>query len=244
MIGTITTNLAMLAQAGRPHVPDHGPIYVETDTSRWLVEPWNTATAAIFLGLVVYWAWRLRGSYRQYLFLTLALPLLLVGGVGGTVYHAFRAHRAWLFMDWVPIAVLSIAAAVYLWSRLLPRWWYALAIIPVVTALIFVGARFLFLHVRSFAIAFTYSMLACVIIVPAVLVLRRHRWRDWYLLVLAALSFVAAITSRSLDRYSAGVLPMGSHFLWHVFGAAATHLAFLYLYRLRRGDMEGAGEDG
>jgi hypothetical protein len=236
----MATNLALLAQAGRSRGPDGGPVYVETDLSAWLVEPWNAATAALFLGLVVYWAWRLRGRYRQYLFLTAALPVLLVGAVGGTVYHAFRAHRAWLFMDWVPIALLSLAAAAYLWARLLPRWWHALAVIPAVFALNAVNFRLLFRHSPDAAIAINYTMLACVIILPAVLVLRRHRWRDGHLLALAAAGFAAAIASRSLDHHAAGVLPMGSHFLWHVFGAAATHLGILYLYRLRRAELADA----
>ncbi len=221
------------------HGPEGGPLYVETDPGRLIVEPFNAVTAAIFLGIVVYWAWRLRGRCREYLFLAAALPILAVGGIGGTVYHATRSHRAWLFMDWMPIAVLCVAAAVYLWSRLLTRWWYALGLVPAVfgiQTLIWNTLR----DQRTVAIALTYSVMAGLILAPAVLVLRRERFRDGRLLLGAFLCFVVAITSRQVDPWSGDLLPMGSHFLWHVFGAAATHLAFLYLYRLRMHDLAEA----
>jgi len=64
---------------------DGGPLYTETDFSRWLVEPWNTITAILFLAIVVYWALKIRKTYRQHPFLALALPVSALGGVGGMI---------------------------------------------------------------------------------------------------------------------------------------------------------------
>jgi hypothetical protein len=105
-------------------MPDGGPLYTETDPSRLLVEPLNAVTALAFLVLVVAWAVRLRGRYSRYPFLACCLPILAVGGIGGTVYHAFRASRLFLVMDFVPIYLLGLAATVYLWARIRPRWWH------------------------------------------------------------------------------------------------------------------------
>src|SRR5262245_28804955 len=75
---------------------DGGPVYVETERNLdrvgtgAVVEPWNAASALLFLVVVVVWLVRLRGRYRKHPFLTCCLPLLAAGGVGGVVYHAFR----------------------------------------------------------------------------------------------------------------------------------------------------------
>jgi len=230
----------LLAQATRE--PGAGPWYIETDMDQWIVEPFNAASAALFLLVAAYWLLvRLRGRYREYPFLTACLPLVLIGGVGGTVYHAFRGHRVWLFMDWMPIALLCFAVGIYLWSKLLRRWWYALIIVPVVFGIQMVS--FPFFRARDqiqVAIAISYSLLGAVILVPAVAVLVETRWRFGRWPLAALLLFGAAVGSRQLDAYAVATgrtwmtrwLPMGSHFLWHVFGAAAGHCVAEYLYRL------------
>src|SRR5262249_1785758 len=75
------------------HLADGGPKSRETDLSRdrWIVEPWNAATASLFILISLFWAWKLRGRYRQFLFLSLCLLILGVGGIGGTLYHGFRS---------------------------------------------------------------------------------------------------------------------------------------------------------
>jgi hemolysin III len=231
----------LLAHSSRE--PGAGPWYIETDMDRWIVEPFNAASAALFLLVAVYWFWRLRGRYREYPFLTACLPLVLIGGVGGTVFHAFRGHRVWLLMDWMPIAILCFAVGIYLWSKLLRRWWYALLIVPVVFGI--QSLNFAFFRTRGeiqVAIAFSYSLLGAVILVPAVAVLVKTRWRFGRWPLAALVLFVAAIAARQIDSHAFATggtwmtrwLPMGTHFLWHVFGAAAGHCVAEYLYRLPR----------
>jgi hemolysin III len=211
-----------------------GPRYVETDLSRTIVEPFNALSAGLFLFLAGWWILRLWPRRRHFAFLLGTMPLLIIGGVGGTVYHAFRGHRAWLLMDWIPIALLTFAAGVYLWARLLRRWWYALVIPPLVFAIQSVNFRTL---PRGLAINASYSLLAAVVIVPAGLVLIRTRGRHgaWFLTGVAA--FIAALSCRALDWRLARLLPMGSHWLWHVFGAVACHFCLEYLYRLRSDEV-------
>lgn len=231
----------LLAQATRP--ARNGPRYIETDRSLWIVEPFNAASAALFLLVAVYWLWRLRGRYREYPFLTACLPLVLIGGVGGTVFHGFRGHRVWLFIDWVPIAILCFAVGIYLWSKLLRRWWYALIIIPVVFGIQTVNFTIARAVGRfGLGIAFSYSLLGAVILVPAIAVLVKTGWRFGRWPLAALLFFVAAIAARQIDSHAVDTgrtwltdwMPMGSHFLWHVFGAAAGHCVAEYLYRLPR----------
>jgi len=237
------TTPASIMPLGHAARPDDlaGPIYIETDFGRWLVEPWNAASAALFLLVTGYWLWRLRGRYREHAFLTACLPFIAIGGIGGTVYHAFRGHPVWLFMDWMPIAILCIATAVYLWARLLRRWWYSLLIIPGLF-----GFWTLLFGVlggtgrRDLAIGINYSVLAAVIGLPALGVLWKTGWRNAHLPALAVLFFALAVTSRQLDSLAVSTdrtwmtrwLPMGTHFLWHVFGAGAAHCVAAFLFRL------------
>ena len=209
--------------------PDGGPLYTETHLDQWIAEPWNAASALLFLAIAAFWIVRLRGRYRRHAFLTACLPILVVGGVGGTVYHAFRAHRIWLLLDWVPIVVLGLAVSVYLWSRLLRRWWPGLLIVPAV--FVFQRLNFALLPI-GVAINLSYSILAAIVAVPTVLVLRRNRFRHAVFPLAGAACFVAAILARAADARYPGLLPMGTHFLWHVFGAGAGQMMAEFLYRL------------
>ncbi|MHC4562905.1 MAG: hypothetical protein ACYS8X_09055, partial [Planctomycetota bacterium] len=114
--------LIMLAEAV-VRSRDHGPIYAETNFDRVIVEPVNAVTTLLFVVVAVYWFVRLRGQYRRHWFVTGALPVLFIGAVGGTVYHAFRCNHIWLLLDWVPIAVLCVATGVFMWAKLLKRYW-------------------------------------------------------------------------------------------------------------------------
>lgn len=217
--------------------PDGGPIYAETDLEALVAEPFNAASAVLFLLIAGYWLVRIRGRFRQQWFLAACLPLLVVGGVGGTVYHAFRAHRAWLVMDWLPIVLLVFAVTVYLWAQLLGRRWpVALLIVPVVFGI----QRLNFGLVREgvlpmhWAINGSYSLMVLVGLVPAGLLLWRTRFVHGRWILAGVGCFAVAILSRGFDERLANLLPMGSHFLWHVFGALATQCLATYLFLYAR----------
>lgn len=222
----------------RARIHDNGPIYAETNPDHLIMEPWNMASAALFVGLVVLWAWRLRGSYRQHPFLSACLPLLFTGGVGGTIYHGFRSHNAWLIMDWLPILLLSLVTAIFFWRQLRLNGWAILGIVGGLFALqgvIMWAIRMQWLPLsRMVGISISYSMMALLMLIPIALVLHRTGYRHARFIVLALLSFLVAVSCRALDMQLSEVLPMGTHFLWHTFGAVAATLVMEYLYRYQR----------
>src|SRR5436190_11098274 len=87
--------------------PDRGPLYTETPGELkagqpfhgTVAEPWNATTAFLFVLIVVYWVARLRGRLIRHPFLAVTLPLLFVGGVGGTLYHGLRTWQGFFWMD-------------------------------------------------------------------------------------------------------------------------------------------------
>jgi hypothetical protein len=210
-----------------------GPVYLETDTTQVFVEPLNTITAGAFLLINLIWLIRLHGRYRTRPFIMACQPLLLIGCIGGTVYHAFRGHAIWLLMDWIPIAVLTLAAAIYLWSKLFKHWYVALLIIPA----LFLFQTFNFRVIgevfgRQVTILISYSTLALLVFVPMICVLIKTKWRHAILPFAATACFGAAILFRTTDKWWPELFPRGTHFLWHLFGAAAAYLLIDYVYRL------------
>lgn len=214
---------------------DGGPRYTETDLSRLVVEPWNAASALAFLGLVVAWAVRLRGEYRRYPFLSYCLPLLAVGGIGGTIYHAFRASPVFLVMDYGPIYVLAAATTIYLWVQVAPRWWHVLAVVLLCVALQLLASSL----PRHYAISVSYASLAVLILAPAAVLLAKTRFRHGGWVALALACFAAALFFRVADAWHL-LAPVGTHWLWHLFGAATTAALMEYLYRLRREKLSPA----
>src|SRR5262245_34399553 len=224
--------------AGR--MPDRGPRYTETPADPYApdapfpAEPWNAITASVFIVLAVVWAWRLRGRYRDYPFLCWCLPILLAGGIGGTLYHATRTSVVLFLLDVVPISLLGLAGSVFMAIRYWGRrgWWFVpagLAFYAGVNGLLFVAIG---PTDEQLTINLSYAALASVILLPIALVLIRTRFRHAGWVVSGVIAFVIAWFFRLVDRRIGLYLPMGSHWLWHLFGAAATALLVEYFYRV------------
>jgi hypothetical protein len=213
-------------------LPDGGPSYFETpplDSDRWIREPWNAVSALLFLVIVAYWVVRLRGKYQQHPFLCCCLPLLAAGGVGGSLYHALRSSMFFFLLDVVPIFLLCLAASLYLWYRLGARWWH---LVPLLLAFLLPNLL-LGTQNRALAINVSYAVLAALILLPVVVVLARMRYRHMQWIVLALLSFLVALFFRYADgAIRPSLLPMGTHWLWHTFGAGATAALAEYVYHL------------
>jgi hypothetical protein len=134
-----------------------------------------------------------------------------------------------LFMDFVPIYLLGLAATVYLWARIRPRWSH-LVLVTAATLLVLTLGRGLPQH---YGITLSYGSLALLILLPTVVLLVRTRWRDGWLVGLALACFGLALFFRFADAWRPPLMPMGTHWLWHLFGAGTTAVMMEYLYRLK-----------
>lgn len=208
---------------------DGGGLYSETDLTRFIAEPFNALSAFIFILIAAYWILELKGSYRQHTFLWLCSLILAVGAVGGTLYHAFRISRIFLLMDWMPIMILCCLAAFYFLWRVLKSWWKALLVF--IFWFVLQAGLFYILGTRNrlAAININYAMMALLVLIPLLLFLIRHQFRNAVYVFTALLMFILALFFRIYD--DAHWLPMGTHFLWHCFGAMACHLVFLFIYK-------------
>lgn len=232
---------------------DRGPRYKETPPDPYassapaVAEPWNTVTAALFVVIVLGWVARLRGRFREYPFLACCLPILLAGGVGGTLYHAYRTRLAYFLLDVIPIQLLGLAGSIYLTTRLVrgAKLWRVIGIavgLLVVFAAVNEGLfRALNLPLKNLRVNLNYAALAIIILVPlgAVLVRTRFRHVGWVAGGLAA--FAVAWFFRLIDGTPSDTLPMGTHWLWHTFGAITTQATMEYFYRIEGEGLKAHG---
>ncbi len=234
---------------------DGGPRYQETPYDPLtlapgrVAEPYNTVTAAFFIVIVMVWVVRLRDRYQQFAFLTCMLPILLAGGIGGTLYHAFRTRKLYFLLDVVPISLLGIAGSVYL-TLCLGR---GVGFLKVgLIALGIIGAyaatnAFVFRSINwpnpNLRVNLSYLSLAIVLVVPMIATLVRTQFRHvgWMLAGLAC--FAHAWFFRLVDNTGLVNIPMGTHWLWHTYGAACTVFIFEYFYRLMQDSLANSVED-
>jgi len=219
-------------------MPDRGPRYTETPADPYapdapfIAEPWNAITASFFIWIVVAWAWRLRGRYRQYPFLVCCMPILLAGGIGGTLYHATRLSVVYFLLDVIPISLLGLAGSLYMALRYFGR--RQLWLLPAVVVIYIICNQVLFTVVGPISpqlrINLSYASLAVLVLTPVALVLIRTRFRHGGWVVAGVISFVFAWIFRLIDRDIGPYLSMGSHWLWHTFGAITTALIVEYFY--------------
>ncbi|MDC0358027.1 hypothetical protein OAO01_04355 [Oligoflexia bacterium] len=218
---------------------DRGPIYFETllylkgGSQHWLVEPWNGLSAVLFILLALYWAVRLKGHIQQEIFFTYAVVLLFVGGIGGTLYHALRSNVIYLLMDWVPIVLLTMGAVCWFCHKLVKKWWLATVIAVGGFILVLLMCSLLFLiSVKQIGVNLAYVLLGVYVLTPIFIFLKRTNFQDAALVYAALLSFLLAVLCRFVDHQA--WLPMGTHFLWHVFGAVAVHALLLFIWKGRK----------
>lgn len=215
-----------------PFPNDSGPIYQETLAGRLPVEPFNTFSNIFFLMIILYFSFKVYANYSKHRFLAWSLPVLFLGFIGGTVYHATRSHDIWMFMDWLPIIILCLSVSLYYIFQLhISK--LAKVIFTLTVLFLVLGVQFVPLPQHENT-SIGYVATAIGILLPIVTYLISNKSIFWSYVLLAFLSFGVAITFRVLDNIIY-ILPMGTHWLWHTFGALSVFFLMNFIYRDRLG---------
>ena len=89
--------------------------------------------------------------------------------------------------------------------------------------------------IPTLRISLNYASLAAIILIPIVITLVRSRFAHAGFVWAGLGSFAIALFFRFVDPFSP--LPMGTHWLWHTFGAFCTAFVIEYFYRVERGEV-------
>jgi hypothetical protein len=220
--------------------PDGGPIYAETNLERQITEPWNAISSLALVLPALYWMVRLKFDIKNYTFIYFSIPLLLAGGTGSLLYHASRTSWWLLYLDVLPTAVLTISVGVYFWWKFFKNWLQvSMIIIPATLLRIYL----LVYHSSEASVNLSYFIAGVVIFLPVLLYLMRHNYHYLSTFVVSVTCLIISLILREADHWFAQFLPMGSHFLWHIFsGIGAYYLAY-YLYKLRHEEINESKSD-
>ncbi|RYY35520.1 MAG: hypothetical protein EOP46_09760 [Sphingobacteriaceae bacterium] len=210
--------------------PDGSMPYTETNMANFFPEPWNMVTSALFLIPSFYWIIKLKGFDKNHAFLSVAVWLLLTGCIGSTVYHGFRQWSFFMYMDWVPIALLCMLASIYFIFRVTGNKFYGFGILVAFAGLELLLQELYYTYDKHVMFTLNYLLMVLMIVGPLLALLIKTRWKNGWLVAGAFTFFGLALFFRLIDTEAN--LPMGTHFLWHTFGAVATSMIFLFIYKM------------
>ena len=223
-------------------LPDGGPIYHETDLSSFIAEPWNAVSSLVIALPALYFLIKYRGQYSKHPFVIyFCAPLLMTNGIGSTLFHAFRAHIFFLIMDVAPVAVLTLGLSIWFIYKLIPKWYYVTLIVLALFALrIFI--MFAFKLKGSDAINVNYFFTGAIIFIPALLFVRKTKYCCLHLLILSTIMLAISLFFRYYDDFEDQFLPMGTHWLWHIFSGIGAFYLGMYLIGVKETVIQKAQE--
>jgi hypothetical protein len=207
-------------------------IYCERTQPGLLDEPLNLVTNVGFIatGVLAAWRWREKEglNLNNAWDLAILIGLLFAVGVGSALFHAF-ANRWSLLADVVPILLfINIYLVSWLHRAAGARVWTTVAIFLAHQGVSYGSAQVL----EPSALNGSAGYLPALLFLAGMwvwLAIRRHAMATP--LALATGLFLVSLAFRSVDNVVCDVVPIGSHFLWHVLNA-------LLLYVLMSGLIE------
>jgi len=223
--------LSLVADWANQRLADGGPRYAEYHPEQIIVEPWNALSSVAMMLPAIYWFFRERGELKQHKYFTFAILMVFLGGLGSTLFHAFRMSPVFLLLDVLPSALLTLSLAIFFWLKILKKWWLVATVLLPVFALRILLFGQLEGHL---AINISYAISGALVLVPLLILLYRTEFKAGLSVLFVLILFALALLFRQLDVHAFEFLPQGTHFLWHLFSAGGSFFLLNYLYQLRR----------
>jgi hypothetical protein len=182
------------------------------DLSLW-AEPLNTLSNLAFL-LAALLAWRaLRQAGLRDLWIVSQIGLTLAIFVGSSAFHAMP-NRVTVLMDVIPIQLFMLSYLALALRRFLRFQWHVVAIGLAVFIGFAFGLQAVLPSPRLAAVSAYVAALAALVIVGLATVQRDHS--TGIALLAAGGVFALSLAARQLDLPWCPVIPIGTHWLWHL----------------------------
>lgn len=214
---------------------DGGPIYAETDLTAFISEPWNALSSLAIVIPAVYWAFKLKWDFKNFAFLYFLIPLLALGGTGSLLFHAFRSSRFLLWMDVFPTAIVTLGVSIYFWDKVLPKKWQVASVVLPFT---FIRYAIFDIYSGQFALNLNYFVTGFLIFSPIIFYLSRNNYKYFRTIFISIIFLSSSLVLRRIDYSVAELIPMGSHFLWHIFSGVGAFYLAKYLYKVRMDEIQ------
>jgi hypothetical protein len=195
-------------------------IYCERTEAAFWAEPINALTNAAFLlaAIIVFVRLRQKGALEPGAMVLLAI--LAAIGVGSFLFHTFATRWAAL-ADTLPILLFILAYLALTLRRAFGLSWLlsgalTMAFVPASAGIGFLGREALGGFLGS-STGYLPAFLA-LLVSGGILAAREHS--AGRALLLGAGLFAISLTFRTLDEPLCDLIPLGTHFLWHICNAA------------------------
>ena len=207
--------------------------YCERTSDAFWAEPLNALTNAAFLVAALAAFVSVRRAGRRDPGLDLLIGITAAIGIGSFLFHTLATRWA-AIADVVPILLFIVVYLALVCRRFFDLAWPWAIVIGLAYVPASIGSRLLWRGIAGGGWGATGGYLpaiAALVVAAGLLAHRRHRAARP--LALAAALFSLSLTLRSLDAPLCGLIPIGTHFLWHLLNGAL--LAWLMLTMLRHG---------
>ncbi|MFT6827111.1 MAG: hypothetical protein ACI9Z3_000408 [Roseivirga sp.] len=220
---------------GFDQIIDGGPWYAETHvTNQIIVEPWNAFSSLAIAAPAIYFLWKIRASPLKFKFLLFCIPILFLNGIGSTLFHGLRTSNYLLLMDYLPAFALTLSITIYLWYKVLSKWWMVIFTVGPLFILRLIAAEY---FSGALGMNLSYIIGGIAFLLPFLLILRKYQYQKSLNVFLAVLCFILAIYFRGADKEFTNIIPFGTHFLWHIFTGIGAYYLADYLYFLRKKEL-------
>ncbi len=208
---------------------DEVAINAETDYGSFPVEPLNAVSNLCFLIVIYYWIKKTRCNFGRYPLIVISMPIIFVGIVAGIIHHLFRVYKVWNTITMLSVFYLVIMLCVYLWYRIAGRWFHAFIftmIIPVSFWITTLSAGV----VNKLTVPIVFAAFSVALIIPAMVLCIKNKLKHLELIGGASFLFFVGMLFRIVDMQSISVISRGTHFLWHILGAATLFVVIKFIY--------------
>jgi hypothetical protein len=205
------------------------PYYCETALNplgTFPAEPVNAITSFVpaILGILAL-VFLIRNRNTSAVAYTLAV-LTLLTGLGSVAWHSMRTPLT-LLIDWLPGAIYFLIL-VFFWAYYAAGRYLSIGLVLALSVLVFFVPFPVIQQYRLIII----GVLA--VIALALVVATRFRQREAFGWALGMVgSAIVAVSLRTLDLNVCDVMPVGTHFFWHIFLGFAAYAGVRLIVRLQ-----------
>lgn len=186
-------------------------LYCERLSDQFWAEPVNAATNIVFVLAGVWGLWKTSKNRNVWSFLLSLLSIAV--GVGSFLFHTFANSKTHL-LDLIPIFILTLLFVFFTFLKVLKMSVSKSFVSLGLFLALMVGIEILIpKSILNGSLLYAPALFTLAVIS---IVIKRQNLKLSELYKNAALLFLISLTFRTLDHQICDLVPLGTHFVWHL----------------------------